>query len=70
MRTVVAVILLGSIAFNAVMMPAVIRLEKYHDAARLGLCREIDGPVQRERCLATQDTRTSNWWHLYYGILP
>lgn len=52
----------------------VIRLERYHYAAFLGLCADqapvdLVASVKRHQCLSTTETRTSPLWHLWYGMV-
>lgn len=54
---------------------AVIRLENRSYASLVGLCYEpldyTKDPVaqlRREKCLDTVQTRTSDWWHLWYAL--
>ena len=52
---------------------AVVRLENYHDASRVGLCQEFltANPLTNSKhheCLHRQQTRTSALWQLFYGF--
>ena len=50
---------------------SIIRLEKYHYAASLGMCGELENKldrIRREECLENAETRTSPIWHLVYGL--
>lgn len=50
---------------------AIIRLERYHYAAMLGICDRHAGELARadkEQCLQRTETRTNAFAHLAYGL--
>ena len=47
---------------------AIIRLERYHYAAMLDMCRDKALPHQRDECLELTETRTHSIFHLLYGL--
>ena len=48
----------------------IIWLERYHYASMLGFCGNPEATelVRRDLCLHTKQTRTSQLWHLFYGL--
>ena len=52
----------------------VIRLEQYHYASFVGMCRDFpeEDPMstaKRDECLNKTETRTNMFGHLYYGAI-
>ena len=52
----------------------VIRLEQYHHASFVGMCRDFpeEDPTlvtKRDECLNEAETRTNVLWHLYFGAI-
>jgi len=46
---------------------AIVRLERYHYAAQIGMCADGD-PAARDACLNRAETRTNWVYHLAYGL--
>jgi H+/Cl- antiporter ClcA len=57
------------------LLAVVIRHENHWYASIVGLCweaadcsKDLDARERREKCLDRADTRTSDWWHLWYAL--
>jgi hypothetical protein len=46
----------------------IVRLERYHYANMVGMCREKPDLVQRDICLSRAESRTHWMYHLAYGL--
>jgi hypothetical protein len=50
------------------MSAALVRVENERYALFVGMCRDRLGLVD-VRCLASVETRTGWWWHLFYALV-
>lgn len=65
-RVMVMVVMLAIIT---IMANRIMYLENQRYALVVGMCEEHrSDPIAFMACLETTNTRTSNWWHLYYGL--
>jgi len=68
-------IAIGALVLIAFLLArAVVRLENFHYASFVGMENECGPPpdvlhtFRHHKCLHDQETRTSPYWHLYYGL--
>ena len=60
-------ILLGVVVYETVV---IVRIENQRYAMLIGMCRDRTNAVlpPDPACVATVQTRTSPWWHLWYAL--
>lgn len=64
-NVVIAVLLLLVVWLSA----TVVRLENFRYATAVGFCSEPKvSVVERYECLKSKETRTNDFWHLFYAL--
>jgi len=67
MKTLLILIFGGALAFTGYRLADV---ERQNYAMVVGLCEVTTADPTWINCLRDVQPRTSQWWNLYYGLLP
>lgn len=65
------IVLIISLVVNVWFASSIIKLEKFHYSAQVGMCDKFQNETDKTKwleCNNKQETRTNPIWHLYNGL--